>query len=116
MAVETRENQLGVTTMETTRELADRARELSADLFGTGCSQPAGNLSCVSAEQDRPLTRQENPHNYTFRPFGMCDPDRLCASCRAYWFAEMAAQTLHRIACVERRRVAAETAAKEGGQ
>lgn len=45
--------------------------------------------SCVEAEGERTLTRVERGRGWSMRPFSAYDPERMCGSCRAYWFASM---------------------------
>ncbi len=90
----------------TLQELSDTARKLANDLFNTvdtpaaTCSQPE---LCLTKEEERPLTRAEKTQGWHRRPFSAYNPDNFCAGCRAYWFAEMAAQTLHEMRCWQRR-------------
>jgi hypothetical protein len=90
--------------MKTLEELSQIARELSGELFHTEetpCS--GGNGGCLRVEEARPLTRAEKQAGLARRPFDAYDHSRLCAGCRAYWFAEMAAQTLHRMHCIDQK-------------
>ena len=77
-------------------ELGKIARDLASALYSNdgelGCSQPT---PCLITEVERPLTPAEKTEGFVRRPFYAYDTSRLCASCRAYWFAEMAAQQLH---------------------
>ena len=86
---------------ETVRALADRARSLSNDLFGSDvpCTNIKDERSCIMQEEDRPLTREEKRHDWTRRPFWAYDTDKMCRGCRIYFFAERAAQELHEAAC-----------------
>ena len=87
--------------------LKDAARQLANELFSTEsvpCSEMGhGKPSCLTVEEDRPLTRAEKLQGWTRRPFSAYDPDRLCGGCRSYWYAEMAAQTLERYVAVNIR-------------
>lgn len=89
--------------MSKLEEFARTSRELANALFSddeVACSQQAGGQpSCVQKEEDRPLTKEEKRKDWARRPFFAYDPDRMCAGCRAYFFAEMAAQTLHEMRC-----------------
>lgn len=87
----------------TTREIADKARELANALFQRECNQTE---RCLEAEEQRPLGRKERKLGWERRPFDAYLPHLMCASCRAYWHQEMAAQVLHRTACLEERAAA----------
>lgn len=86
----------------TLNELCDTSRKLANDLFRTEGEVACANFadkSCVQAEEERPLTAAEKKRDWYKRPFYGYDAARMCDSCAAYWFAEMAAQTLHRMHC-----------------
>jgi hypothetical protein len=94
-------------------ELANVGRELANALFtndeeGLACVNQrtvagvrAPGQSCLQRAEERKLTREEKSMGWTRRPFNAYDPRLMCSSCRAYWFAEMAAQELHMIRCLE---------------
>lgn len=94
------------------KELADTARTLANDLFHAEadsddlvCSwqKADGNApSCMTREERRELTKKEKADGWA-RPFYAYDPERMCAACQAYWYAELAAQTLHRMHCFKVR-------------
>jgi hypothetical protein len=86
----------------TIHEQAKAARALAQDLFDGPChdvrlgpTEVFNKLPpapCMSREE----ARKPFPHHHTRRGFDVFDPQNLCLSCRAYWYAEMAAQTLER--------------------
>lgn len=84
--------------------LASRARQLANDLFG-GPDSPACKekpQTCLQRERARkvPCDHREGT---VVRGFDAYDPDKLCLSCRAYWFAERAAQSLEREIALRQR-------------
>lgn len=81
------------------------ARILANALFNMPCAHQGGNPKrerCMTLEEFRPLTRKERADGWDRRPFSAYDPERMCGECRAYWHAEMAAQTLDRMAALEK--------------
>lgn len=58
------------------------------------CSNVVDNLACAAREDSRPLTRAEKAKGWAARPFAAYDPERMCNSCRAYWFASMTSNAL----------------------
>jgi hypothetical protein len=96
--------------MRNLETLAKDARALANDLFRQlgeeailDCRTPAGTATCLQREEARPLTREEKRLGWARRPFSAYQPERLCGGCAAYWFAEMAAQQLHRLHCLDAR-------------
>ncbi len=92
----------------TLEEMRDLSRKLASELFSTKdlpCTQTA---RCLQAEEGRKLTREEMKRGWTRRPFNAYDPEKMCNNCRAYWFAEMLAQSLHDIYCWQVRIAASE--------
>lgn len=83
---------------------ASTARQLANELFSQEVAvcvnqQKDGDLSCIQQEGRRALTRPEKARGWARRPFPYYDADRLCRSCRAYFYAELAAQTVHEMMC-----------------
>lgn len=79
----------------TIHEQAKAARALAQDLFDGPCNDVRGSNPsppCMSREE----AREPFPTHHTRRGFDVFDAQNLCLSCRAYWYAEMAAQTLER--------------------
>lgn len=94
----------------TLEQLVTTARELANHLFASvdlTCTAQAHNLdlgrdagpSCVQAEDERPLTRQEKKEGWARRPFWAYAASKMCPNCAAYYFAERAAQMLHEHHC-----------------
>jgi hypothetical protein len=85
-------------------DIAKRTRDLANELFKSPpCSQmQAGGVSCLHSEDQRALTPAEKREGHVRRGFDMYDPARMCASCRAYWHVELAAQALERKAALDR--------------
>jgi hypothetical protein len=96
----------------TTNPLARKARKLASRLFDEPkCAAPPNEFSCISKEHRRGETqRQKSGVGFGFAGY---NPDVLCLSCRSYWYAEMAAQALERLAAIEARTKA--TLPKEDG-
>lgn len=101
--------------------LAKDARALANDLFRQrgeaailDCATPAGTPTCLQREEERPLTRDEKKLGLGRRPFSAYEPGHLCGGCAAYWYAEMAAQQLHRLHCLAAREEAAKKAQSKG--
>lgn len=92
--------------------LSETARELANTLFSTKsaeCSQMTGGKpSCIQAEEDRALTRDEKRQGWSHRPFYAYDSSRMCSGCQAYYHAERAAQVLHEMRCWQVRAEAEE--------
>lgn len=95
------------TTRDTSLEtLSTTARQLAGDLFSAEqvqCCRPEGKPSCLQAEEDRPLTKEEKQAGWVCRPFFAYDPLRMCSGCQAYFYAERAAQVLHEMYCWQRK-------------
>lgn len=102
--------------MPTLNELSASARALANGLFSGRddenivCSNQRKknkdddwDPSCIQKEENRPLTKAEKAHGATRRGFSAYDHRRMCDSCASYWFAEMAAQTLHQMYCWAQR-------------
>lgn len=89
--------------MTTLEQMAATARQLANDLFShddAKCQEQGhGKQSCMQAEEDRPLDREEKKKGRTRRPFFAYDPRRMCRGCQAYFFAERAAQELNEMRC-----------------
>jgi len=79
---------------------AETARELASGLLGDASCQES--VPCLERE-----ARSFLGHT---RGFDRYDPTRLCASCCAYWHAELAAQALEGMVKVEARLRATERA------
>ena len=72
--------------MVTLESLAAASRELANDLFRTDnldCNQqtPADGRSCLTREEERPLTRAEKAKGWVHRPFFAYDENKLCNGC-----------------------------------
>lgn len=84
-------------------EMATTSRELANSLFSsdeTPCQEMKyGKPSCIQAEEDRPLTKEEKKDGWSRRPFWAYETKRMCNGCLAYYFAERAAQVLHEMYC-----------------
>ena len=93
--------------MDELKYLCDKTQELAGIALnqdGVEClAMTAGNMSCVHTEGERRLTATEKRLGWARRPFYAYDTERLCAGCRAYWQLSMAAQELHRLACLRER-------------
>lgn len=80
---------------------AKQTRDLANQLFKGPCTQ---KVRCMQAEEERPLTREERVvyglSSDAIRCFWAYDPFKMCARCRVYWLAEMAAQEAHKHACL----------------
>ncbi len=76
----------------TTDPALDELRRASNLLYRRRpCQQ---RINCLAREKDRKLTQDERcqfPH-WEERPYETYHPDRMCRSCQAYWFAEVAAR------------------------
>jgi hypothetical protein len=86
-----------MTKTEELERLQKAARKLGSDLLSTEavpCTEEYGNQSCVTAEEERPLTKEEKGRGWSRRPFYAYDHRRMCNGCAAYWFASMAALTV----------------------
>jgi hypothetical protein len=78
-------------TLAETRALARRLAQL---LF---TAEVAGSCDDVAVGEQRCLDRERRVSAREFRGFDQYRPDRMCSACRAYFFAERAAQTLEEI-------------------
>jgi hypothetical protein len=78
---------------QTRKDYADKARALADALFVGACMDDRDDGPCIKRERKRGLPR----HAQTVRSFADFNPFGLCQGCRCYWFAEMAAQGLHRL-------------------
>jgi hypothetical protein len=88
----------------TLKRLSETARELANELFRRDvldCTGPTDNgpVTCIRAEEDRPLTRAEKAKGWSHRGFASYDTSRMCRGCEAYYHAERAAQNLHEAYC-----------------
>lgn len=87
------------------RQAAHDARELLGQLtnatLGT-CREKGG---CFEREERRTEGLRDG---VVQRSYSLYDPERLCRSCRAYWFTEMAALSLEHMTRGERQIAAAE--------
>lgn len=81
----------------TTEALARRLRDLADEMYTRPPCQRivAGEMGCISAEANRPLTPEEQARGMVSRPYSDYDPGRMCLPCVAFWFASQAAQALH---------------------
>jgi hypothetical protein len=90
---------------------AKDARDLAQRLFSnetTGqCHSLSYEVNCLSRETARLKGYPSLPDNSTLRSYSYFDPHKLCSSCLAYWYVEMAAQELARMVTLERH-IAAE--------
>lgn len=80
--------------------MKETARKLANDLF-------VGDPPCQEQKHDSPsCIRREGDRKdgQSIRSFSDYDPTRMCLACRAYWYAEMAAQSLERLDALERRK------------
>jgi hypothetical protein len=93
--------------MATLKDLANVAAKLGNELMTTDLApcteQKNGNQSCVTAEETRPLDREEKKKGWARRPFNAYDHRRMCNGCAAYWFATMASNVLHDMVCLNAR-------------
>lgn len=62
------------------------------------CSE---EINCCTAEEVRPLTLSEHKKGWHCRPFNAYNPDKMCCSCRAFWFASMTANAIDDMRCQE---------------
>lgn len=79
--------------------LSTESRKIASALFSSDETRCSQKMLCMEREESRPLTKAEKMQGWTRRPFGAYNADFMCAGCRAYWFAEMAAQQLHEMRC-----------------
>lgn len=77
-------------------DIADDARKLANELYDNDSFACANDNHCLKSEDSRPLTKEEKAQGLVRRPFCAYDAERLCLGCRAYFYAEMAAQTTER--------------------
>ena len=81
-------------TPPTLAEARAMARRLAQLLFTAETTGPCEDV--VGGEQ-RCLDRERRVSAREFRGFDQYRPDRMCSACRAYFYAERAAQTLEEI-------------------
>ncbi len=100
--------------MKTTKEIADQAREMANALFAGPCARYTADakalrtVSCIQREQDRKLSIAERNRGFERRPFWAFNADNMCRACKAYWQAEVLAQTLHEAVCTNSKLLAGE--------
>lgn len=74
--------------------LTEQARAIANALYKTPCTnRDDKDRSCIVAERERKLSKTERDRfthvaHATKRPITLADPQRMCASCAAYWHAE----------------------------
>ncbi len=93
-----------MTQLET---MSKTARKLANELFSSEECKCTQTTRCMESEEERPLSKAEKMQGACRRVFSAYDPSRMCAGCRSYWYAEMAAQTLHEQRCWQIRAEAA---------
>lgn len=76
-------------------ELRKLANRLYASTEVGPCMNPH-QVSCLHAEEQRPLTSAEKALGWARRPFTHYNHHRMCASCAVYWHVEVAAQVAER--------------------
>ena len=70
----------------------DELRRASSKLYRRRpCQQ---RINCLAREKDRKLTQDERCQfpEWQERPYETFDVNRMCRSCQAFWFAEVAAR------------------------
>lgn len=85
------------------KQMQEIAHKLSAQLLSTDAApcteEKHKNQSCITAEEERPLTKEEKAKDWHRRPFNAYDHRRMCNGCAAYWFASMASNVLNEMQC-----------------
>lgn len=84
----------------TLEQLRDESRKLANELFSTEVVKCVHKESCIHREESRDLTVTERRRGWACRSFDAYEIIHMCSGCRAYWYAEMAAQSLHRVFCL----------------
>lgn len=95
------------------RELEADARKLAVALMGDAvpCRRLGESISCVSREEQRPLTRAEKARGWARRPFDAYHDENMCVACSAYWHASVAAIRLDDAARADEHEAAAKSRA-----
>jgi hypothetical protein len=91
-----------MTKTERLVKLAASQRAVALSLWSEPCERAAqqSDRTCEAVEEARPL-EDGSP-----RGFHEFDSERMCASCRSHWHAEMAARTLESAAQIGKRMTA----------
>lgn len=92
---------------ETLQKFADKAQAFENAIIRDDqhllCTQLGHDENCIQREGKRDLTKAEKRDGWTMRPFSAYDPQRMCYTCRAYWYACLTTQTLVEAAASARR-------------
>ncbi len=83
----------------TLEELRDRARVLALRVFEEPRCRQEQETTCLRDWHAK--SQEQLQKTGTAIGFQDYDPFSMCLLCRAYWFQEMTAQTLHMAYCLE---------------
>ena len=84
------------------RVIAENLDIIAGDLNRVPCSEHGPSSSCIRKEGERPFD------SGTRRAFAMCDSDRMCRMCAAFWYASMAVMLVNQQANLDARVESAE--------
>lgn len=81
------------------------ARVLTRNDGALRCVRTDNGTSCIRNEGRRRLTADERGGGSAgaLRSYDLYDPDKLCLSCRAYWYTQQAINALQRLSALSQR-------------